>query len=65
MRVRRPSSISTPIVGAPRVPWSVLFGVTATGTLGAFLVADRYVDLLAAGVAYFALWVIAGRDRSE
>lgn len=48
-------------------PWLVTFVLMSVGTLGLLLVTDRYVELLAAGVAYGAAWVIArlGQARTD
>ena len=48
----------------PSDPWVVSFVVMSVATLGLLLVTDRYVELLAAGVAYAATWIIARADRS-
>ena len=45
-------------------PWWSVFTIVSVGTLGLLLVTDRYVELLAAGVAYAATWIIARADRS-
>ena len=46
-------------------PWWSIFTVVSVGTLGLLLVTDRYVELLAAGAAYVATWIIARADRSS
>lgn len=44
-------------------PWWSVFTVVSVTTLGVLLVIDRYVELLAAGAAYTATWIIARADR--
>jgi len=44
-------------------PWWPIFVIVSVATLGLLLVADRYVELLAAGAAYVATWIIARADR--
>ena len=44
-------------------PWWSIFAIVSVGTLGLLLVTDRYVELLAAGAAYAATWIIARADR--
>jgi hypothetical protein len=44
-------------------PWWSVFTVVSVTTLGVLLVIDRYVDLLAAGAAYTATWIIARAER--
>lgn len=43
-------------------PWWSIFEIVSVGTLGLLLVTDRYVELLAAGAAYVATWIIARAD---
>jgi len=48
--------------------WWPVFAIVSVATLGVLLAIDRYVELLAAGVAYSATWCIAraeGRSRRE
>lgn len=40
-------------------PWWPVFTLVSVATLGVLLAIDRYVELLAAGVAYAAAWCIA------
>ncbi len=40
-------------------PWWSVFTVVSVATFGVLLITDRYVELLAAGVAYAATWIIA------
>ena len=44
-------------------PWWPIFVIVSVATLGLLLVTDRYVELLAAGAAYVATWIIARSDR--
>jgi hypothetical protein len=44
-------------------PWWSVFAVVSVTTLGVLLVIDRYVELLAAGAAYTATWMIARAER--
>lgn len=46
-------------------PWVATFAAMSVATLGLLLVTDRYVELLAAGTAYAAAWVIASRERAR
>lgn len=39
-------------------PWWAVFWSTYVATSGLLLLGDRYVELLAAGAAYAATWVI-------
>jgi hypothetical protein len=45
--------------------WWPIFVIVSVATLGLLLVTDRYVELLAAGAAYAATWIIARADRSS
>jgi hypothetical protein len=49
----------------PSDPWVVSFVVMSVATLGLLLVTDRYVELLAAGAAYGATWLIARREPAR
>jgi hypothetical protein len=44
-------------------PWWSVFTVVSVGTLGLLLVTDRYVELLAAGAAYTATWIIVRAEN--
>lgn len=44
-------------------PWWVAFSATALLATGLLLMADRYVELLGAVVAYAATWVIVRHER--
>ena len=44
-------------------PWWSVFTIVSVTTLGVLLITDRYVELLAAGAAYTATWIIARADR--
>ena len=44
-------------------PWWVVFTVMSVTTLGVLLMGDRYVELLAAGVAYAATWAIVRHEN--
>ncbi len=46
-------------------PWVAIFAATSVAMLGLLLVADRYVELLAASTAYAAAWVIARHEREH
>jgi hypothetical protein len=49
-------------------PWWSVFTAVSVATLGVLLITDRYVELLAAGVAYAATWIIAraeGRSGAQ
>jgi hypothetical protein len=45
--------------------WRVVFTAMSVGTLGLLLVGDRYVELLAAGVAYAATWAIVRHETPD